>query len=103
MLYMLYSIEPSLAMTPDEGETLNDYVKTWPKDFLKTGVDNVKPDSGGNFFIIQDKFRESFAQDVDGTEADIMAAVQKPPSQSIFAEKSGSPALEATSSMVSGI
>jgi pimeloyl-ACP methyl ester carboxylesterase len=31
------------ALAPDEGETLNDYVKTWPKDFLKT-LDNVKPD-----------------------------------------------------------
>ena len=80
------------AMGPDEGETLNDYVNTWPKDFLKTGVGNIKPDSGGNFFIIQDKFHESFAQDVDGTEADIMAVVQKPPNQSIFAEKSGPPA-----------
>src|ERR687889_106690 len=34
------------AFAPDEGESLNDYVKTWPKDFLKT-LDNVKPDSGG--------------------------------------------------------
>jgi len=80
------------AMGPDEGETLNDYIKTWPKDFLKTGVGNIKPDSGGFFFILQDKFHESFAQDVDGTEANIMAAVQKPPNQSIFDEKSGPPA-----------
>jgi pimeloyl-ACP methyl ester carboxylesterase len=42
--------------------------------------------------IAQDKFHESFAQDVDGTEADIMAVVQKPPNQSMFAEKSGPPA-----------
>src|SRR5919107_715886 len=34
------------ALAPDEDESLNDYVKTWPKDFLKT-LDNVKPDSGG--------------------------------------------------------
>ena len=79
------------ALAPDEGESLNDYVKTWPKDFLKT-LDNVKPDSGGFLFISQEKFRESFAQDVDGTEADIMAVVQKLPNQSIFAEKSGPPA-----------
>ena len=79
------------ALAPDEGESLNDYVKTWPKDFLKT-LDNVKPDSDGFLFINQEKFRESFAQDVDGTEADIMAVVQKPPNQSIFAEKSGPPA-----------
>jgi pimeloyl-ACP methyl ester carboxylesterase len=79
------------ALAPDEGESLNDYVKTWPKDFLKT-LDNIKPDSGGFLFISQEKFRESFAQDVDGTEADIMAVVQKLPNQSIFAEKSGLPA-----------
>jgi pimeloyl-ACP methyl ester carboxylesterase len=79
------------ALAPDEGESLNDYVKTWPKDFLKT-LDNIKPDSGGFLSINQEKFRESFAQDVNGTEADIMGVVQKPPNQSIFAEKSGPPA-----------
>jgi pimeloyl-ACP methyl ester carboxylesterase len=79
------------ALAPDEGETLNDYVKTWPKDSVKT-LDIINSDSGGFFFINQEKFHESFAQDVDGTEADIMAIVQKPPNQSIFAEKSGPPA-----------
>ena len=58
---------------------------------MKT-LDNVKPDSGGFLFISQEKFPEPFAQDVDGTEADIMAVVQKTPNQSIFAEKSGPPA-----------
>jgi hypothetical protein len=37
-------------------------------------------------------FPGAFAQDVDPTEADIMAIVQKPINQSITAEKSGSPA-----------
>jgi pimeloyl-ACP methyl ester carboxylesterase len=80
------------ALAPDEGETGNDYVKTWPKEFIETGVGSVKPDSGGFLFIAQDKFHELFAQDVDGAEADIMAIVQKPPNQSMFAEKSGPPA-----------
>jgi pimeloyl-ACP methyl ester carboxylesterase len=71
------------ALAPDEGETGNDYVKTWPKEFIETGVGSVKPDSGGFLFIAQDKFHELFAQDVDGAEADIMA---------MFAEKSGPPA-----------
>ena len=78
------------ALALDEGESLNDYVKTWPKDFMKT-LDNVKPDDGGFLFISQEKFRESFAQDFDGTEADIMAVVQKLPNQSILAKKSGPP------------
>src|SRR3712207_9340240 len=43
-------------------------------------------------FIIQDKFRESFAQDVTPNEADVMAVVQKAPHQSISSEKSGPPA-----------
>jgi pimeloyl-ACP methyl ester carboxylesterase len=79
------------ALALDEGESLNDYVKTSPKDFLKT-LDNVKSDSGGFLFINQEKFRESFAQDVHGTEVDIMTVVQKLFNQSIFAEKSGPPA-----------
>jgi hypothetical protein len=36
--------------------------------------------------------RESFAQDVDATEAEIMAVVLTPPHQLISAEKSGPPA-----------
>lgn len=37
-------------------------------------------------------FRENFAQDVDKTEADIMATAQKPFHGSIFTTKSGPPA-----------
>lgn len=37
-------------------------------------------------------FPGGFAQDVDPTEADVMAVVQKPINQSILAEKSGPPA-----------
>jgi pimeloyl-ACP methyl ester carboxylesterase len=37
-------------------------------------------------------FAGAIAQDVNSTEADIMAVVQKPFSMSIFAEKSGPPA-----------
>ena len=37
------------------------------------------------------EFHESFAQDIDSAEADIMAIVQKPFNQSIIAEASGPP------------
>jgi hypothetical protein len=37
-------------------------------------------------------FHDGFAQDVNASEADIMAVVQKPTNQSILAEKSGPPA-----------
>jgi hypothetical protein len=56
-----------------------------PKDFLIF-------DSGGFAYINPSMFPGAFAQDVDPTEADIMAVVQKPINQSIIAEKSGPPA-----------
>lgn len=59
--------------TPDEGESLNDYVTKFPKEFLKT-YDNIKPDSSGFIYINQGKFYESFAQDVNATEAEIIAS-----------------------------
>lgn len=37
-------------------------------------------------------FHDGFAQDVNASESDIMAVVQKPANQSILAEKSGPPA-----------
>ena len=49
-------------------------------------------DNGGFAYINQASFNDRFAQDVDPTEAGIMAVVQKPINQSILAEKSGPPA-----------
>ena len=59
--------------------------KKLPKDFLIT-------DSGGFSYINPTMFAGSFAHDVNSSEADIMATVQKPFSLSILAEKSGPPA-----------
>jgi pimeloyl-ACP methyl ester carboxylesterase len=56
-----------------------------PKDFLIT-------DSGGFAYIKPKLFHDSFAQDVDPIQAEIMATTQKPASLSILAEKSGPPA-----------
>jgi len=53
-----------------------------PKDLLIT-------DSEGFAYINPTAFARAFAQDVNSTEADIMAIVQKPINLSIFAEKSG--------------
>jgi hypothetical protein len=50
------------------------------------------PDSAGFAYISPAQFLESFAQDVDPTEADVMPVVQKPINQSILTEKSGPPA-----------
>jgi pimeloyl-ACP methyl ester carboxylesterase len=75
------------AFAPQEGQSLGDFVdaKKLPKDFLII-------DKGGFAYINPKLFPQSFAQDVDPTQADIMAVVQKPINTSILAEKSGPPA-----------
>jgi pimeloyl-ACP methyl ester carboxylesterase len=75
------------AFAPDEGQSLSSFVD--PAKFPK---DLFVPDSGGFIYLNPKIFRENFANDVDPAEADIMAIVQKPFNQSIFAEKSGPPA-----------
>ena len=72
------------AFAPDLGEVLgqfppgpgtaNIYPVTYPNNF------------GTFVFINQQKFRESFAQDVDALEASIMATVQKPANAAIFGD-----------------
>ena len=49
-------------------------------------------DKGGFAYINPLMFHDGFAQDVNASESDIMAVVQKPANQSILAEKSGPPA-----------
>jgi pimeloyl-ACP methyl ester carboxylesterase len=75
------------AFAPDEGQSLSSFVDPakFPKDLFLV-------DSGGFIYLNPEIFKENFAQDVDPAEADLMAIVQKPFNQSIFGEKSGSPA-----------
>jgi pimeloyl-ACP methyl ester carboxylesterase len=80
------------ALAPDEGETGNDFFESLPEEFSKTFFESIVSDSAGYLYFNPDKFRESFAQDVDPTEANIWATVQKPTNQSLTAEKSGPPA-----------
>ena len=80
------------ALAPDEGETGNDFFESLPEEFSKTFFESIVSDSAGYLYFNPDKFRESFAQDVDPTETNIWATVQKPTNQSLTAEKSGSPA-----------
>ena len=75
------------AFAPDEGQSLTSFVD--PSKFPK---DLFLPDSGGFIYLNPKIFRENFAQDVNASEADIMAVTQKPFNQSIFVEKSGPPA-----------
>jgi len=75
------------AFAPDEGQSLSTFVD--PSKFPK---DLFLPDIGGFIYLNPKIFRENFAQDVNASEADIMAITQKPFKQSIFVEKSGPPA-----------
>ena len=75
------------AFAPDEGQSLSTFVDPakFPKDLFLL-------DSGKFIYLNPKIFRENFAQDVDASEANVMAVVQKPFNQSIFVEKSGPPA-----------
>ena len=75
------------AFAPDEGEALGTFVTP---DKLPPGILIV--DSAGLTYLNPDMFHDAFAQDVNTTEADIMAIAQKPFNQSIFGEPSGPPA-----------
>jgi pimeloyl-ACP methyl ester carboxylesterase len=75
------------GVAPDEGEPLTTF---FDPATLPPGL--IIIDSGGFAYINPDLFPQVFAQDVNTTEAEIMAIVQKPINQSIFAEPSGPPA-----------
>jgi pimeloyl-ACP methyl ester carboxylesterase len=75
------------AFAPDEGESAVNFV---PVESLPPGL--LVFDSGGFAYLNPEMFPQAFAQDVNTTEAEILAAVQKPAHQSFFTEKSGPPA-----------
>jgi pimeloyl-ACP methyl ester carboxylesterase len=75
------------AFAPDEGESAVNFV---PVESLPPGL--LVVDSGGFAYLNPEMFPQAFAQDVNRTEAEILAAVQKPAHQSLFTEKSGPPA-----------
>jgi pimeloyl-ACP methyl ester carboxylesterase len=60
---------------PAEGESHDDLVKRYPPPL---GAAGIVLDGDGFLWIARDKFRETFAHDVDVPQALIMAAVQKP-------------------------
>lgn len=75
------------AFVPQEGQSLSDFfdLKKLPKDLFI--VDNE-----GFIYLNSTTYPDGMAQDINLTQASIMAAVQKPINYSIFAEKSGPPA-----------
>jgi pimeloyl-ACP methyl ester carboxylesterase len=75
------------AFAPDEGESSVNFV---PVESLPPGL--LVTDSGGFAYLNPEMFHEAFIQDANATEAQTLAAVQKPAHQSLFAEPSGPPA-----------
>jgi pimeloyl-ACP methyl ester carboxylesterase len=75
------------AFAPDEGESLGTFVTP---AMLPPGI--LILDTAGLAYINPEMFHDAFAQDVNMTEADILAIAQKPFNQSIFGEPSGPPA-----------
>jgi pimeloyl-ACP methyl ester carboxylesterase len=75
------------ALAPDEGQSTNDLVDV---STLPPGL--LVPDSGGFLYLNPEMFHEAFIQDANATEAETLAAVQKPPHQSFATVQSGPPA-----------
>lgn len=75
------------AFAPDEGESAVNFV---PVESLPSGL--LVFDSGGFAYLNPKMFHGAFIQDANETEAETLAAVQKPAYQSLFTEKSGPPA-----------
>lgn len=76
------------AFAPDAGEGLGAITERMPP----AAVANIAPDSDGYVWIAQDKFHESFCQDLPADEALIMAVTQKAPVGSTFGDTVTDPA-----------
>lgn len=76
------------AFAPDAGESLGQITEQQPP----AAVAAIAPDSDGYVWIAQDKFGESFAQDLPADEALVMAVTQKAPVGSTFGDTVTAPA-----------
>jgi pimeloyl-ACP methyl ester carboxylesterase len=76
------------AFAPDAGESVGQITEQMPT----AARANIMPDSDGYVWIAQDKFRESFCQDLPADEALVMAVTQKAPVGSTFGNPISDPA-----------
>lgn len=76
------------AFALDEGDSLG---SIFGREASLSG-DNISPDQDGFLWVKPEKFRESFCQDLDETEALVMALSQKPIAARCFGDASGAPA-----------
>ncbi|GGN14513.1 alpha/beta hydrolase [Streptomyces fuscichromogenes] len=76
------------AFAPDAGESPGALSEEQPP----AAFPNITPDSDGYLWIRQDRFHESFAQDLTPEEALVMAVTQKAPLASTFGDAVTAPA-----------
>ena len=76
------------AFAPDAGESPGSISQANPPE----AFGNIAPDSDGYLWIKQDKFRESFCQDLPEADALVMAVTQKAPLGSTFGDAITAPA-----------
>jgi pimeloyl-ACP methyl ester carboxylesterase len=76
------------AFAPDAGESLGAITEQMPP----AAAASIAPDSDGYLWIAQDKFHESFCQDLPADEALVMAVTQKAPVGSTFGDAVSDPA-----------
>jgi pimeloyl-ACP methyl ester carboxylesterase len=77
------------AFAPDEGDSLG---SIFARREQPPGAASIRSDKDGFLWIAPDAFRESFCQDLDQTEALVMALTQKPIAGRCFEDQSGAPA-----------
>jgi pimeloyl-ACP methyl ester carboxylesterase len=78
------------AFAPDAGESVAQ-IGDW-RAAQAAAAGNIAPDSDGFVWIKQDKFQESFCQDLPADEALVMAVTQKAPVGSTFGDSISDPA-----------
>ncbi|MEO8726185.1 MAG: alpha/beta hydrolase [Acidobacteriaceae bacterium] len=76
------------AFAPDDGESPGGITAANPP----AAAANLFPDSDGYLWVKQDKFHESFCQDLTAEEGLVMAVTQKAPLASTFGDKITAPA-----------
>lgn len=76
------------AFAPDAGESPGQISEEQPP----AAFENIEPDSDGRLWVAQDKFKESFAQDLPDDDTLVMAVTQKAPLGSTFGDPVTDPA-----------
>ena len=76
------------AFAPDAGESPGAISEAQPP----AAFENIAPDSDGYLWVAQDKFGESFAQDLPEEQTFVMAVTQKAPLGSTFGDAITDPA-----------